>query len=78
MFVVWKVKKGSKKWLPSLVGYDPSWPIQNNEINKYQWVFREVDFEENKQGQRDISFKMDNIDVVNVCVGNKRVELSAV
>jgi hypothetical protein len=41
VFVVWRVD-GSKKWFPSVIGDNPSWPVVQADLKKYRLGMREV------------------------------------
>ena len=70
--------KGAKKWFPSVVDDNPSWPIRQNEMKNYRLGLREVVVDDNGKGERRVEFKSDNVDGVDVRKSNKRVDLSAV
>ena len=52
--------KGAKKWFPSMVDDNPSWPIHQNELKNYRLGLREVVVDDNGKGERHVEFKSDN------------------
>jgi len=53
--------KGAKKWFPSMVDDNPSWPIHQNELKNYRLGLREVVVDDNGKGERHVEFKSDNV-----------------
>ena len=41
VYIVWRVD-GSKKWFPSVIGDNPSWPVVQADLKKYRLGVREV------------------------------------